>query len=614
MRTPTCANRGIIQIGTMLKKLFNLLLSILRGLGMGWLRLRCAVSNLRRRLLRRRLPDYVLFTLAGELNERAPISPWWYAYLPNRRPPPNLEELSDALREIADDPDVKGIVFLLKDFALTLAQAQSFGALLARFRTWDAQCHPGQVPKRVVVHLEQVSSAGYVLACAADEILLTPLTEWNVLGLSVAPTYLKDTLAHLGIEMDVVKIAPWKTAVDQLSRSEMSDEERAQYNWLLDSLYDDTVNAIANGRKLPAALVRELIDGAPWGAEQAIGYGLADGVYYEDELPTHLGINAAQPASLKPYTKIYKLLYRRPRQRAPQSIGVITLSGAIMPGNSRSFPVPLPILGDETMGSSSAQQLIRAAQADDSLAAVILHVDSPGGSALASDLIWRELTLLNQTKPLVVYMGNVAASGGYYIAAPGRKIVAQRATLTGSIGVITSKAVLKESYAKIAAHRESIQRGEHADLYDDGSHWDEDSRAKVVESVQQVYQTFKQRVAAGRGLPYNELDAICNGRVWTGAQALEHKLIDALGDFHCAVELTCALADLPNDGSVATITVTAPKEHLLAEPLQAARALLGLDVAQQVSQLARALLTNEWTALFSREHCWLIAPTLPKIK
>jgi protease IV len=393
-----------------------------------------------------------------------------------------LEELSDALREIADDPDVKGVVFLLKDLALTLAQAQSFGALLARFRTWDAQCNPGQLPKRVVVHLEQVSSASYVLACAADEILLTPLTEWNVLGLRVAPTYLKETLAHLGVEMDVVKIAPWKTAADQLSRSEMSAEERAQYNWLLDSWYDDIVSAIANGRKLPAALVRELIDGAPWGGEQAVGYGLADGVCYEDELPVHLG-SSAQPASVKPYGKIYKLLYRRPRRRAPQSIGVISLSGAIMPGNSRSFPVPLPILGDETIGSSSAQQLIRAARTDDSLAAVILHVDSPGGSALASDLIWRELTLLNQAKPLVVYMGNVAASGGYYIAAPGRKIVAQRATLTGSIGVITSKPVFKESYAKVGAHRESIQRGDHADLYDDGSRWNEDSRAKVVESA-----------------------------------------------------------------------------------------------------------------------------------
>jgi protease IV len=324
--------------------------------------------------------------------------------------------------------------------------------------------------------------------------------------------------------------------------------------------------------------------------------------------------NPAQPANLKPYGKIHKLLYRHPRRRAGQSIGVITLSGAIMPGSSRSFPIPLPLLGDETIGSHSAQQLIRAARSDDSLAAVILHVDSPGGSALASDLIWRELSLLNQAKPLVVYMGNVAASGGYYIAAPGRKIVAQRATLTGSIGVITSKPVLQASYAKINAQRELIQRGEHADLYDDGSRWDAESRAKVVESVQQVYQTFKQRVAAGRGLPSAELDAICNGRVWTGAQAFEHKLVDVLGDFHCAVELTCALAELPCDGSVTTITVTPPKEHLLAEPLQAVRALLGLELAQQVGQLARAVLSGEWTSLFTHEHCWLIAPTLPRVK
>ena len=176
-----------------------------------------------------------------------------------------------------------------------------------------------------------------------------------------------------------------------------------------------------------------------------------------------------------------------------------------------------------------------AARDDDRLAAVIVHIDSQGGSALASDLIWRELKLLNEEKPVIAYMGNVAASGGYYIALPTREIIAQRATLTGSIGVITAKPVLQETYAKLQAQRYTIQRGDHAGLYSEDQAWDADQRAKVESGIRHSYAEFKERVAAGRNLPLEQLDAICNGRVWTGAQALDHGLIDALGDFSVAV-------------------------------------------------------------------------------
>jgi protease-4 len=280
---------------------------------------------------------------------------------------------------------------------------------------------------------------------------------------------------------------------------------------------------------------------------------------------------------------------RRPQASVPEAVGVISLRGSIMTGPSRSSPVPLPLFGDETLGSSTAQQLIRSAAKDDSLAAVVVHVDSPGGSALASDLIWRELVQLDQIKPVIIYMGDVAASGGYYIAAPGRKIVAQRATITGSIGVIMAKAVTGGAYEKLDAGWDTVQRGKNADIYSSLQPWEGEQRAAVERSLDHVYRVFKQRVADGRRLPLERLDDLAGGRVWTGEQALAHGLVDLLGDFDLAVETACTVAGLPTDGSVQTVTVSAPSRPLLAEPIKMVEALLGLLTRSQTLMLADSL-------------------------
>jgi protease-4 len=418
------------------------------------------------------------------------------------------------------------------------------------------------------------------VAAAADYAVAPPLAEWDVKGLAVQPTYFKQTLARFGVEVDVVRVAPWKTALDSFMHERMSDEERAQYEWLLSSLYGSLVDAIAAGRKLPPETVRDLIDQAPLTAEAARAAGLFDAVAYEDELPVLLGHlhapAATDPAKLKRYRQVKGLLLRRARRQAPAAVGVISLRGSITTGPSRSSPVPLPLFGDETLGSSTAQQLIRNAAKDESLAAVVVHVDSPGGSALASDLMWRELAQLNRRKPLIVYMGDVAASGGYYIAAPGRKIVAQRATMTGSIGVIMAKAVTAGAYEKLGVGWDTVQRGQNADLYSGAVPWQGEQRAVVERNLQHVYTEFKQRVAEGRGIPLEKLDDLAGGRVWTGEQALAHGLVDILGDFDVAVETACAAAALPTDGSVQVVDISEPGRPLLAEPIKAVEAVLGL--------------------------------------
>lgn len=586
-----------------------------RGLALGWQRLVCGLANLRRRLRRKQLPDYVLFVLDQELLEREPHTPWWQEYIPGRKAPSSIEFLTAALERIAGDPTVKGVIFLGKSPTLSLAQAQSLATLFQRFRQWNQTQRSDETApaKRIIFHLEQVTTPLYVAACAADQIYVTPLTTWDVLGLRTSPTFFKQTLAKLGIVMDVVRVSPWKSAVDQFSHEAMSPEQAEQLSWLLDSWYEDIIAAVHRGRRLSAETVRTVIDGAPWSASEAQGHGLIDGIAYEDELPTLLG-STAEPAKIQRYDKARKLLLRRPRLYHAKQIGVISLCGAIITGESQSRPVPLPILGKESLGSATAQQQIRHAQQKEEIAAVVVHVDSPGGSALASDLIWRELYLLDQEKPVVIYMGDVAASGGYYIAAPGRKVVAQRATLTGSIGVIIAKAVTAGAYAKIAANRQLIQRGANADLYDDQQVWVGDQRAKVEASIYQVYNTFKARVADGRKLVYETLDTIANGRVWTGSQALAHGLVDELGDFQHAVEIACSLADLPTDGTVRLQRIAAEKEKLLAQPLAAVSAALGLPILRQTSALVANVITDDPNTFLQQDHHWLLVEGLPKIR
>lgn len=584
-----------------------------RTLGLGWQWLVCTLSNARRWLFRDRLADYAVIALDHSISERMPTVPWWYAYIPGLKLPLSLEYISDALRRIAEDPDIKGVVFLMKAPGLSMPQAQSLIRIFERFRDWDETSRrPGTPPKRNLVHLEQVDIPSYIVACGADAITMTPLASWDVLGLRAAIVFLKDTLARLGIEFDVARIAPWKTAADPISRSELTEEAREQVNWLLDSLSEDIADIIATRRKLEPEVVRALIDRAPLTAEEAQEAGLIDKVLYKDEVGSYLE-SKEHPASLKTYASTRGLLQRHIQPRPSKSVGLLSLKGTITGGESRSFPLPLPLLGEGVIGSITVEQQIRVARRDKNMAAVIVHVDSGGGSAMASDLICRELNLLNQEKPVIVYMGDVAASGGYYIATPASKVVAQSATLTGSIGVIVAKAVTAGAISKLDANRQVIQRGRNAGLYAEDCAWTDEQRAQVESGVRYYYNAFKQRVAEGRNLDFDALDEVCNGRVWTGRQALAHGLIDELGDFQTALDMACIAADLPTDGNVRVRSISAPRNRILPEPAKSAEALAGETAIDQLRELAAALLQGGWQAVLGHEHYWFLADGLPRI-
>ncbi len=583
-----------------------------RGISLLWQVCVCWLANRLRVLFKGGRADYVLFELSGPLPERTPQRPWYLALPSFGRAPLSVESLHQALRQIALDRDVRGALFLVKGAHLSLAQAQTLADLFERFRGWNRELDPEAAAKEIVVFLETCGNAEYMMAAAADRIYVSPRSDWMVLGLRAQPLFLADALRKIGVRAEVVKVAPWKTAFDTLERSEISPAHQEQLERLLGGWYAELVTAISRGRDISEERVRAAIDSAPLTADEAVELGLIDGAAYEDQFPTMLA-TTNEDARILPYEQARKALYRRPHLRHRKSIGVISLSGMITSGKSRRFPAGLPIIGSSTVGSASVQKLVRAALANERLAGILLHVDSSGGSALASDLIWRELTLLNRKKPVVAYLGDVAASGGYYVSLPAQKIVCQPATITGSIGVIMAKLITSEAYAKIGAKRFAVQRGENAGIYASDRPWQTEQRDKVEEQIGYTYSNFKRLVADARQLEPESLEEICGGRVWTGRQAQMHGLVDELGDFATAIDRLCELAELPLDGSVPVIQVMADQNRS-RRPLseRSLELAAGADSFADLTKALLALVQGDISSLLGHERIWLLADGLPK--
>lgn len=586
---------------------------LLRGIALLWQVCVCGLANLVRRLSKGSWADYVLFELSGPLLERTPQRPRYLSLLSFGKPALTVESLHDALRRIAGDPDVRGVVILVKGAQISLAQAQSLTDLFDRFRGWGGELNPRAAGKEIIVYLESCGNAEYTVAAAADRVYVSPLTDWTVLGLRAEPVFLAETLRRIGVKAEVVKVAPWKTALDNLERAEMSDAHREQIERLLSGWYGEIVAAISRGRGIDEEGVRAAIDRAPLNANQTVELGLADGAIYEDQLAATLAGAGKDEARIVTYEQARGTLYRRPRLRHGKGIGVVSLSGMITTGKSRRFPSGLPIVGNNTAGSTTVQQLVRAALKNERLAGVLLHIDSRGGSALASDLMWRELTLLNRKKPVVAYMGDVAASGGYYVALPAQKIVCQPATLTGSIGVVMAKLITSEAEGKIGAKRFPVQRGENADIYASDGPWRREQREKVEALMDYTYRNFKRLVAEARRQEPDSLEELCGGRVWTGRQALERGLVDELGDFGTAIEQLCELADLPTDGTVPVVQVKADEKRPGPPVSEGSLDLVvGGDGFAELTEALLGVLQGDVSSLVGRERVWMLADGLPK--
>ena len=392
---------------------------------------------------------------------------------------------------------------------------------------------------------ESGGMAGYVLATGFDEIWLQPGSGVGLLGVGVEATFVRGALDRLGVEPQLEQRHEYKNAADLVLRTEFTEAHRTALDRLAESIFGDAVGAIAEGRRMDVARVRELTDTGPRTAAEARDVGLVDRLGYRDEAYAAMQERAGADAELlfadrwRPRRRPHVLARRR------RHLALVEARGVIVSGRTRRGATGRQI------GADSIGAALRAAREDDHVGAVVLHVDSPGGSAVASETIWREVCRVRESgKPVVVSMGVAAASGGYFIACPADVIVALPATLTGSIGVFGGKIVVRELFDRVGLNTGTVSHGARSLMFSSRRSFSDDERERLAAIIDGLYDDFVAKVAQGRGRSVTEIDNIARGRVWTGRDALDIGLVDELGGMRDAVRIARARADLPADAPV----------------------------------------------------------------
>jgi protease-4 len=545
------------------------------------------IRNLLRSLRRKGL-DCVVLPIHGSYPELRPRRDL-LSLLPAET---SLIEMRTAVEMIAGDRRVQTVVLRFGTLQAGMSTLYSLRRLLLDLRDKG---------KRLVAWMPSAATRDYYVASVCDEVILPPAGWLSLLGLRFEAIFLKDTLALAGIGADFEAIAEYKTAPDTFRRTTMTEPHREMLNAILDSAFDEIVAAIAEGRTLGPARVRELIDHMPLTPAEAIEAGLVDAVLYEDELGAYLS-TGDDPVSLLAWRDAARVLRKPIKWSTRQRIGVVSLEGVIVPGRSRRIPAPLPpsIPFGTQAGADTIVQALRAAEADEHVKAVVFHVETSGGAALASDLIWREVRRLRERKPVVVLMGGQAASGGYYVAAPANRIVARPTTLTGSIGIWGGKFTLAGLYARLGLGHEAVQRGAMAGIYSETAPFSEKERERIRHELGTNYALFKSRVTEGRGMTEEQVEEIARGRVWTGAQAREIGLVDELGDLQTALTIAKELAHLDPEQEYTVVQVRPPRRTLLPPPFSGAE--------QGAESLGTAMLR------LTRERVWALAPWMMQMR
>jgi protease-4 len=446
------------------------------------------------------------------------------------------------LRKAQRDPRIRSVLLMPATLSLPYwAKVQELRDAILEFR---------KSGKTVVAFLEYGGDREYYLASAADRVYLLPSSPLDLTGVASYEIFMRGALDKLGAYPDFVRIGDYKTAPSQLTASGFTPAHREMSESLNRDMYEQLVRGIAQARKKSEQDVRALFDQGPFVPEDALRAGLVDDLAYEDQLDDRVpelrdGDEAIVRIEGKDYERIGVAtagLRRRPR------IAVLYAVGAIVSGRSAFDPVNGVVVGSDTM-----VEHIRAARDDESVRAIIVRIDSPGGSSIASDVIWRELMITRDQKPsrpLITSMSDLAASGGYYIAMPGQVIVAEPATLTGSIGIYTGKIAIGGALNKIGVGTESVTSGANADIYSPFAPFSTAQRAKLQEFNQGFYDDFVEKVAESRKTTPERIDAVAQGRVWTGQQALTHGLVDVLGGLETAVAIARQRASIADDQEV----------------------------------------------------------------
>jgi protease IV len=482
--------------------------------------------------------------VGGDLAEIAPADV--VGYLRGVRTP-TVRSVVDNLRKAKVDSRVRAV--LLKPTGFD----SPFWGKVQEIR--DAVLDFKKSGKPVYAYLEFGGDREYYLATAADRIYVMPSTPLNLVGVATYELFLRGTLDKMGAYPDLHHIGEYKTAVNTFTEKTFTRAHKEMDQSLNRDLYEQIVRAIADGRKKNEADIRQLIDDGPFLPEEALRAGLIDDVAYEDQVQDKL--RAGQPRERidsDDYSRISTAslgLNRGPR------MAVIYAVGAIASGRSGYDPLNGAVAGSETL-----IDYIRQARRDGSIRAIVLRIDSPGGSATASDAIWRELQIAKTERadrPLVASMSDLAASGGYYIAVPAQVIVAQPSTLTGSIGIFGGKVVTGGVYEKLGAHIESTSVGRNAEIESPARPFNEQELKKLNEQLQAFYDSFVEKVAESRHSTPEQIDALAQGRVWTGRQAKQNHLVDELGGLDRAIAIAKQRAKIAAETDV-EIVVYPPRK------------------------------------------------------
>lgn len=476
---------------------------------------------------------------------------------------PHLHRIIERIDKAAQDARVKGLVLAIESPALGRARGDEIRAAIARVRA---------AGKPVAAHLVGGGPVPYMIALACDTIAMPPAAPLEITGVRTEMTFFKSMLDRLGVKAEILQVGEFKGAGEPLTRDSMSPQLRRQYEVFVGDLFEQLVERVAEGRKLPGERARELIDTGVFTPEAARAAGLIDAVAYEDEVIDGLAkrLRLEEPKVVRDYAErkidddfsglggLVKLMEMLSGQKqAPPAgkgkrIAIVHVTGEIRDGTGRD-----DLLGGAAAGSETVVKAVRAAARDEAVAAIVLRIDSPGGSALASDLIWREVQQAG--KPVVASLSDIAASGGYYVAVAAERIVAAPGTLTGSIGVVGGKVAIGGGLEKLGIHTDVVSKGRNAGWLSMSEPFTDSERAAFMETMQDVYRLFTTKVAAGRKLELERVKALAEGRVFTGRMAKEAGLVDRLGTLDDAIDEARKLAGIAADEPLDRLLLPEPR-------------------------------------------------------
>lgn len=449
-----------------------------------------------------------------------------------------LTELLFTLQRAAADERITAMVMDMRGLSTDWAKIDEIRGAVAGFQASG---------KTVIAYIDAVGTREYALACLADQVVVSPEATVMVLGIKAEMAFLKDVLDKLGMEADFVHVGAYKSAPERMTRTSASAANREMITSIVDDRYNALVSMLATSRGVEAEVVVGWIDQGMFDGQEAVAAGLADTIMYYDDIFD--GQFANEPVT---YLEDYQLVSHK-KGGSRKKVGLVYVTGVIMLGESRNDRLQGKLAGSDTI----IEELQILAE-DDEIEVVILRVDSPGGSALASDLIWNQIRKVQLKKPVIVSMSGMAASGGYYISCLADSIFADAGTLTGSIGVYAGKISRTKMYQKIGVNREFITRGANALLFSDEGGFSDQQRVMFQAKMDNFYERFLQKVADGRDLTRDQAHAVAQGRVWTGRQGVEHGLVDEIGGLERALKSAKWMMGLQPSDKVRLVSFSEP--------------------------------------------------------